>query len=537
MIRVILPVEMKKLEEEWMAGSGEDAACLMARAAEGLVFCAGRLLAPRKMESARIAVFCGPGANGGDGWAAARRLQELGAEVTVIAIGQPIAGSAAEVYYHQCLRSSIRVVNPDPDGTGGPTDTDGLLELLPRGGFDLCVDALFGTGLNRPLSGIWLLLTETMKRLRNSGAHILAADIPSGLNGADGSGDACRADLTVTFAHVKRGQLFGHGQDLCGELVVWPIGISGEAETPDMPVYEGFGRVALPDRKHDSHKGTWGHLLLLAGSADYPGAAILSLRAATRSGAGLVSALCPAEIRSMLQLSVPCAITVPAPDRDYLGPASVSAVIEAMKGKSAFAVGPGVSRNLAPGILKVLLDSGLPGVLDADALNILARDRVLLARLNRRHVLTPHPGEMARLTGGEEGTPERLASDMARKYGCTVLLKGCATCIAGSEGPCHVVTPGTPGLACGGSGDVLTGLIGGLLAQGIPPEEAALFGASLHGAAGRVAEERYGTASMNADDLPDSIPEAFRRLTNTVIPAKMTVKYCRTRGTGDTNDV
>lgn len=268
----------------------------------------------------------------------------------------------------------------------------------------------------------------------------------------------------------------------------------------------------LPYRRPDSHKGTYGHLLLVAGSEQYAGAAILSLKAAGRSGVGLITAAVPAAVAPLLRLAAPYAMTRQVTSSSWLDGDSVTEISTLLPGKTAFAVGPGLTREADPDLLCLLLDSGMPGVLDADALNILAVHPELQARLGPGHVLTPHPGEIARLNGNARGDPDTLALALSDRLGCTVLLKGRVTRVA-FAGKVYAAAPGTPGMACGGSGDVLTGLIGGLLAQGLQPFDAAKAGFLIHGLAGQIAAEKYGDIAMNAGDLPDQLGEAMRRMT------------------------
>ena len=528
-MRIVTPEEMQALEARFMAETGVSSATLMGRAAEGLLKAAVELTGrsgpvpqeTHRLAGLRAAAFCGPGANGGDGWALAWRLCDMGCEVTAITVGVPRPGTAAHENYCECTdgRRAIRVI--DLAGAGLDACEDGasliwrVAELCGQGDMqaELCVDALFGTGLSRPLSGIYLGLARMMGLLAGRGARVLAADIPSGLSGDTGAdGGACPADATVTFQFIKRGQLLGAGQDLCGRLICHDIGIPEDRAPRSAPVYMSPGDVHIPRRRHDTHKGTYGHLMLIAGSDDYAGAALLSTRAALRSGAGLVTAACVAGLRPLLQLSAPAAMTLEAAAGPVFDEESAERIAGALTGKSALAVGPGLTRRAAPDVVACALKSGLPAVLDADALNLIAATPALRALVGPRHVLTPHPGEMARLLGRPCGDPAQDARALARELGCVVLLKGCATCV--SDG-LHVfmMTPGVPGMACGGSGDVLTGVIGALLAQGMSPVRSAVYGAMLHGRAGTLAQQRLGEVSMNAADIIDELPQAFMEAT------------------------
>lgn len=530
-MRVVTPSQMQQLEQRFMREQGVESFELMARAADGLADAAVRLLGranwpPQdagvpldlpKLTGMSAVVCCGPGANGGDGWALAWRLYDMNCEVLALTHGTPTPGSAAHRNYLECAASwrSIRIIDLAGAQLGDPEDGQALIEYLTglcgtamlRA--QLCVDALFGTGLSRPLSGVYLGMSRLMALIAESGARVLAVDIPSGLDGATGADTgACPADMTVTFQHLKRGQLFVSGQDVCGELICHDIGIPDAYAPADAPEYLRPADVRMPLRRHDSHKGTYGHLLTVAGSHDYAGAALLCVTSALRAGAGLVTAGCVAELRPLLQLSAPSAMALKLCDADVFDNSAVERARDALPGKTALAIGPGMTRRTAPELLALLLSSGLPAVVDADALNLIALNPDLRALLGPRHVLTPHPGEMARLLGRAVADPAADAHALAAECGCVVLLKGCATCISDGTRD-YMMNPGVPGMACGGSGDVLTGVIGALLAQGIEPLRAAAWGALLHGRAGARAQSRLGEVSMNASDIVTELPGAF----------------------------
>lgn len=532
-MRVVTPEEMRELEARFMHDSGVESALLMSRAADGLKSAALEMLGRTDwpppnagmpadipaLTGIRALICCGPGANGGDGWALAWRLYDMNSEVLVLTAGRPQYGTAAYENYEQCLLSwrSIRIVDlKDADISNAESGAEIMDYVTGVCGAallkaDICVDAMFGTGLSRPLGGIYLGLSRMMHMLAANGARVLAADIPSGLNGVDGSdGGACPADVTVTFQHIKRGQLFGCGQDLCGRLICHDIGIPDAYAPADAPEYIPSDSVHMPRRRHDTHKGTYGHLIMIAGSEQFAGAALLGVKAALRSGVGLVTAACVRALRPLIQLASPPAMALEVTENAVFDFASAGNIGAALAGKTAIAIGPGLTRRAAPEVVGVALDSGLPTVIDADALNIIAANPSLKKKLGAGHVITPHIGEMARLIGRSVCDPVEDARKLAKELGCTVLLKGCATCICGENGAkAYLTAPGAVGMACGGSGDVLTGVIGALLAQGLSPIDAALKGAVLHGAAGRYAQARMGEISMNAADIADNLPAAF----------------------------
>ena len=323
-MRIVTPDEMRALEARYMADSGITSARLMGRAADGLLKAAIALMGrdewpPREMnipsETARLIgltaiVCCGPGANGGDGWALAWRLCDMHCAVAVLTVGEPQPGSAAHDNYLKCLKAgrAIRIIDLKQVGLDGCEDGGQILAQMKATLGDgiaraqLCVDAMFGTGFARAMSGAYLGMARMMRTMRGGGARVLAVDVPSGLSGLTGEDmGACPADATVTFQFIKRGQLLKAGQDLCGRLICHDIGIPERYAPEDAPTYVQADDVSLPRRRHDSHKGTYGHLLMIAGSTDYAGAALMAVSAALRAGAGLVSSACVRDIRQLMR--------------------------------------------------------------------------------------------------------------------------------------------------------------------------------------------------------------------------------------------
>ena len=332
------------------------------------------------------------------------------------------------------------------------------------------------------------------------------------IDGATGCVQTCavKADVTVTFQCAKRGHFFTDGPDYCGRLIVRDIGL-GQAKGELARVTEADVRAAFPMRRRNSHKGIYGHLLLVAGSYGMAGAASLAANAALRSGCGLVSIACPRSIVPILQTLAPCAMCLPLEEQDgALSEAALPALREALSGKSAVAVGPGLSRRAAPRLLEEVLASGLPAVIDADALNLLSTSGALRSLLASHHLITPHPGEAARLVPGLSGDAVERAKRLC-ELGAAALYKGAVTVVAGESG-CCLTTSGCSGMAKGGSGDVLTGMAGALLAQGVPAETAGWLASEVHGLAGEAAERRKGPYAMNALDQIDALCEVTQAL-------------------------
>lgn len=488
---VLSPREMYALERAYFE-AGNDSLALMERAARCLTEELEALTGG--LQGKTVAFLCGGGNNAGDGFASARFAQERGARSILVPLCDHWKGDAQTEY--ELARAANVPVCP--------------LSQAPQP--DAWVDAVFGIGLNRPLSEEYAPIFARLERDRQAGSRVLSVDLPSGIDGATGCVQTCavKADLTVTFQCAKRGHFFADGPDYCGRLIVRDIGL-GQAKGELARVTEADVRAAFPMRRRNSHKGIYGHLLLVAGSYGMAGAASLAANAALRSGCGLVSIACPRSIVPILQTLAPCAMCLPLEEQDgALSEAALPALREALSGKSAVAVGPGLSRRAAPRLLEEVLASGLPAVIDADALNLLSTSGALRSLLASHHLITPHPGEAARLVPGLSGDAVERAKRL-RELGAAALYKGAVTVVAGESG-CCLTTSGCSGMAKGGSGDVLTGMAGALLAQGVPAETAGWLASEVHGLAGEAAERRKGPYAMTALDQIDALCEVTQVL-------------------------
>lgn len=463
-----------------------------------------------------VLVLAGKGNNGGDGYVMARILAGRGWRVTTLVLGaaEAISGDAGVMLkIIRNLGLPIHFVE-DPAVLREWFDT-----IAPT----LIIDAIFGTGLQSDVRG---LQAAAINLVNASSAPVFAVDIPSGVDGSTGRvcGIAVQADLTVTFDHAKIGHGSQPGAGYVGDLKVVDIGIP-LAGRPDFSscvhlLDESEAQSLLPLRSAVGHKGKFGHLLILAGSPGKTGAASLAGNAGVRSGCGLVTVATPAAVHDIIEVKLTEAMSTPLADRDGLISLQAQSQIEQLLvDRQALAIGPGLgqSAELAELIGLLVGSVNLPMVVDADGLNLLAGQlQCLRERSGQPLVLTPHPGEMARLTGLTvseiEANRFEVAQQFAVKYGVVLLLKGARTLIAAPDGRVNINSSGNDGLASGGSGDVLTGLIGGLLAQGMDGFSAATLGAWLHGRAAELVADFQGTAGMAASDLLLQLPLARQQL-------------------------
>lgn len=506
MLRTITPSEMKRVESRVMQETSITGEALMQNAAAHVARAVRRRAAGR---AGQVVCLCGTGNNGGDGLAAMRMLAQEDPAFRGVCWLLPGRLSA------DAQRELERLREAAEDRVAVRRAEDGL--ALPQEAA-CAVDALFGTGLSRPLEGMALAACEALQALAEAGVPVVAVDIPSGLNGETGQvmGAAVRACETVTFHRPKPGLYLGQGPDYAGEITVADIGLTApEAAALDdadgMRVLER-GERFLPPRARTAHKGSFGRVVLWAGSRGMAGAAAIAATAALRAGAGLVTVACPDDVVDVVQTLCPCATCAPLPMDDE--DAAWEALSAALERADALGAGCGLGQGpmaaaLMERLLRFLHGRALPCVLDADALNLLARRPAWLAD-GAAHVLTPHPGEAARLLG--VSTAEILADmpgaavRIRRRYGAAVVLKGARSVLCAEEGMA-LNSFGTPAMAKGGSGDALTGIMAALLAGRAAGAYAMddLFlmqaACALHGLAGERASRRYGERGALATDL------------------------------------
>ena len=453
--------------------------------------------------AARFLVVAGPGNNGGDGYVAARKLHAAGRQMDVWRVGDParLRGDAAR--NHAAVEQS-----------GVPVHSSAA--ALPLRPGDVVVDAIFGTGLGRAPEGEAADAIRQLDRWRAEGVRVLAVDLPSGLSSDSGRAfEPCvAADLTVTFGARKLGLALEPGATLAGCIEVVDIGLA--ELTPSTWLLEpSDGPRWLPARRSDSNKGTYGHLLVIAGSRGKSGAAALAGLAALRSGVGLCTVATPVDALSDVQGHAPELMGVALPAAAVLGPTHLDVLLAAAEGKDALVIGPGIPRGSETHALlgELLARLDVPVLLDADGLNAIAGHPEVLRRARAPVVLTPHPGEMARLAGQSiaEVQADRIgtARTFARTHRAVLVLKGARTLVAEPGGQLRVNPTGNPGMATGGTGDVLSGMIGAFLAQGLAPVDAASVGVLAHGLGGDAAARRWGRLGVIASDMTAALGEVW----------------------------
>ncbi len=467
----------------------------------------------KHFKKGKVIIIAGPGNNGGDGLVAARYLKRYRFKVKIyLPWEEHNMSDDARSEFERIKRSNIPYVFTSEIKNEDIKDA-------------IIVDALFGTGLKREISG---RIADLIDIINNSGNPVVAVDIPSGISSDDGSimGRAIKADITVTFGLPKRGHLLYPGSEYTGRLYVEDIGFPEELiKSKDLRVElleKEFVKKLIPERKRYSHKGTYGHLLIIAGSRGKTGACLLAARAALRAGAGLVTVGVPESLLQVFESRVTDEMCLGLPDRGdgLLKKDAIDLILEFIKKPSqVIAIGPGmgVTEDTKVIIKELIEQIEVPIIIDADGINCLQGMAEILKNKKGDIVLTPHPGEMARLTGLQIEEIERrridLPQELSLKYGATIVLKGVPTVI-GHNGNSYVNPTGNPGMAKAGSGDVLTGIIGGLMAQGLTGLNSALLGVYLHGLAGDIGASHKGYHSLLASDIIEYIPEGFKELMN-----------------------
>jgi ADP-dependent NAD(P)H-hydrate dehydratase / NAD(P)H-hydrate epimerase len=522
-MRLVKAAEMQQMDRMAIEDLGIPGIVLMENAGRG----ATRFFLEHFSPSSRdnIVILCGRGNNGGDGYVVGRYLHQAGMKVSVAVLSplDRIIGDARTNL--EIIRKMDLEIHEIPDAEKWGTFTHHLNHC------HFIVDAILGTGLNAPVRGFYRTVIEDLNRLQTP---VTSIDIPSGLNADSGQvmGVAVRAGLTVTFGFPKLGLVVFPGAGLTGRLVRIDIGIP-QCVSDQVP--RCFSLTEPPDFKEplsvegpDIHKGNRGHLLVLAGSTGKTGAASLTAMGALRAGAGLVTLGIPETLNPILEQKLTEAMTVPLPDTGggNLSQEAWEDIQALFQGKTALALGPGLSRDPETMRLvrKIVAECPLPMVIDADGLNALSGHMNNTKNTASRTILTPHPGEMGRISGRQtaEIQADRVAAaaEFVRTHGCFLVLKGARTLIAMPDQMLYVNPTGNPVLSSGGSGDVLTGIIGGFLARGFSIEKAAIGGPYVHGLAADLLAQQRGSSGVLAGELLETIPPIITHITRGTWPLR-----------------
>ncbi len=501
-MKVLSCQQMRKLEQAAVE-HGQTYLGLMEQAGTG----AAKVIREQAKRLQKAIVFCGKGNNGGDGFVIARRLQEWGAYITVVLMeGSPATPDAAHMFAQM---KQVEVLS---------FQDEQVFSRLAQA--DIVVDAVYGIGFRGSMRGEFAPIVEAINQ---SKAQIFAVDLPSGAQGDSGKveGSCIRADITITFTSLKPAHVLYPSSDFCGNVVTIPVGIPEEllAESPCVMEVTGKDRISsiLPIRMASSHKGTYGTLLSVCGSRGMAGAAIMSGRSALRCGVGLVKMAIPQGIYPILAGAVtePVFVLLQETRQGTLSRQCKANLLSALSTSSACLIGCGMGCNAdTEELVKALLmETQVPIILDADGINAVCAHIDSIKTAGVPVILTPHPGEMARLlhTTIAQVQSERYtcARQFAMDFHAIVVLKGANTLIALPDGKVFVNRTGNPGMARGGSGDVLAGMIGAFVAQGIAPEDAAICGVYLHGLAGDRCAAKFSQVGMLPTDMIQELPSLF----------------------------
>jgi ADP-dependent NAD(P)H-hydrate dehydratase / NAD(P)H-hydrate epimerase len=521
MLRVATTQQIRKLESDFIASVNANwGVVLMELAGCGAAKIA---FAMHQSDPGPAYIFCGTGNNGGDGLVIARylKLWQVPVRVFLVAKAQTSSSGKPKALF-DCMSSeesknSYRLARSLEIPIDHIQDA-AQVDLQPA---TLVVDALFGTGLDRPLDGIY---KKTVECLNASGKQILAVDIPSGVNSDNGQimGTAVKASKTVTFGYLKTGLLCHPGAGLAGDIRLIDIGLPALGAEKPLVSCTTVEQVSalLPERKENSHKGTFGTLLTIAGSLGMSGATVFSAESALRVGCGLCYLATPKSLIPALPTAEIIYHPLKETSSQSIHSDAIADLDDDLKRVSAVVLGPGMSthketvhfvQEFVAETLSRLND--LPVVIDADALNAISANSACISSSSHKFVLTPHPKELSRLLkiSTEEIQSDRInmALQAAKRFGCVVVLKGSFTVIASPEGSVAINPTGNASMAKAGAGDVLSGIIGGLLAQGLNHLDAAIAGAYIHGRAGELASQSLGMSGVLARDISDFIPDAL----------------------------
>ncbi len=507
---VVTPQQMAEMDSFTIEQLKIPGIVLMENAGRGTAQIAENMLG--RAAGANVAIFCGAGNNGGDGFVIARHLLNRGTfvRIYVLTAREKIKGDAkTNLDILDNMGCQVHYIN----------DITDISESTP----DLIVDAMLGTGVKGAPRGIY---AEAVEFINTLNAPVLSVDIPTGVNGLTGAveGLAIHAEVTATMALPKRGLLFSPGRDYVGRLEIIDIGmpqaVAAQRDSDVVLVEADDMHSPLPQRRLDIHKNRCGTVAVIAGSKGLTGAAVLSSNATLRAGAGLAYLVIPQSINAILETKLTEVITLPVDDAGLgaLQDQCFDELYESIKDKDVVAMGPGLGqRQETVSLIRTLLEQlDKPMVLDADGLNACEGQADFVKNYKGDLVITPHPGELSRLTGRpvKDLIEDRVETvrETARSFNCTVVLKGGPTVVASPTGRVTINSTGNPGMATAGVGDVLTGIIAGFLAQGLPADEAAVAGVYIHGRAGDIARTHSGTVSLTAIDVLHNLSHALKQV-------------------------
>lgn len=514
-MKLVTAKEMQNIDQTAIQTFGIPGSVLMENAGRG----ATRVLIEqlRPFKNKKVGIAAGGGNNGGDGFVIARYLYEKGIETTVFLLStkEKIKGDA-KLNLNLVEKLPIPIIEI-PDLEAFNNNKSQMAHQT------IWVDAIFGTGLNSDIRGHY---KDIIDYLNDTGKPVFSVDIPSGLNSNTGQicGTCINADITATFAFAKTGHILYPGATCTGKLEIIDIGIPrhiADAINPNhfLITKEYLNKTYIP-RSVEAHKGNTGHLLVIAGAPGKTGAAAMAANAALRTGTGLVTLACPESLTATLETLSLEVMTSPLAEtkNGTLSDASFDAIMSLIPGKKCIAIGPGIGTDPQTQKLvkKIITNCPVPIVIDADGLNCLADDANILTNLKIPILLTPHPGEMARLTDTTTTSIQKnriqCAREFATKHDVHLVLKGARTIIAGPDGKIYINPTGNPGMASAGMGDILTGIISGLIAQGFSAEVAAITGVFIHGAAADELAETVGRVGYTASDILYEIPEQLDKI-------------------------
>jgi len=518
-MKVVTAEEMRIIDRRTIEGYSIPGSVLMERAGLAVASRIKEAFSPRK-----VIIIAGSGNNGGDGLVVARNLYNEGWDVKVFLTAKPedLKGDAL-LQYRIAVKFGLKIYPINEFLTN-------YSSLITR--HCILVDALLGTGISKKVTG---LLSEVISYLNRSNVPIISVDIPSGISSDNGQimGEAVRADYTVTFGLPKRGHLLYPGAQHSGKLFIEDIGFPKELLISEKLHIELLTKdkvsLLIPKRLRYSHKGNYGHVLIVAGSKGKTGAAIMAAKACLRSGAGLVTLGIPKSLADVFQSRVTEEMILALPDKGdgTLSQRAARVILNFLNERATtLAIGPGIGISSDTKKLMGILikTSTTPMVIDADGINSLKGERAMFSKLKAPIILTPHPGEMARLLGKQKGVSVKTQDiernrinvpfSFAKETGTYLVLKGVPTIIAGPDGMAYINSTGNPGMASAGTGDVLTGMISAFLSQGLSPTHASILGVYMHGFAGDSAAAEKGEHPLIATDIIEKIPFAFHSLSH-----------------------